>query len=131
MGMSLNNRLVGNNEVLTGDCSVFTVPLAPKGANAAFADMKDADNTTIVFGQIKALWIVNPIASGVDFWLRGPGNLVVGSATAGGPDTDKGLRIQPGTDTFLPMNESALISWGGNQEDLGVNTNPLVFVVFR
>jgi len=127
MSVSLNNRLIGNNEVLTGNCSLFTVPLAQnaEGVDAVFADMKDSDGTVIAYGKIKALWIINPLASGVDFWLRGPGDL---SPTA---NNDEGVKIPPGSDTFLPMTEGTLNSWGGNQQDLGVNTDPLVFVVFR
>jgi len=123
----LNNRLISNNEQLTANCSMHTVPEAfnDVATNAVFADWKDSTNSTFAYGQIKALWIINPLGSGLTFWLRGPGDL---SPTA---NNDLGIPIHAGSDTFLPMTPSALSSWGGNLEGVEAAGLPVVFVIFR
>lgn len=120
----LNNRLVSNNEVLTANCSLFTVPVAQNAGNAAFADWQDSSATAVDFKDVKGLWIINPIGSDVTVWIRGPGDL---SPTG---DANEGLKLSPGADTFLPINESALNSWGGNLQT-AAEAIPVVFVVFR
>jgi len=126
MGMSLNNRLVGNNAVLTGNCSLFTVPVAQNAVDvdAVFANMKDSDGNVIAYGQIKGLWIINPPGSDVTFWLRGPGDL---SPTA---NNDAGIELAAGSDLYLAMTPDTLNSWGGNLETAG-ETQPICFLVYR
>ncbi len=125
--MGLNDRLIRKNEVLSGDCSMFTVPEGQndEAENLKFIQFKDSDGTLVDYGDIKGLWIINPPGSGVIFWLRGPGDL---SPTG---DNDKGIEIQAGADTFLAMNSSALHSWGGNIQLNAAEVDPIIFVVYR
>lgn len=125
--MGLNSRLVKNNAVLTEECSMFTVPEVKnlEAENLTFAQFTDSADNLVDYGQIKALWIINPPASGVIFWLRGPGDL---SPTA---NNDKGIEIGAGADVFLAMSEGALNSWGGNIQKNAEEVDPIVFVVYR